>query len=274
MSKLLTSAHRLSLRDQGIVFPLRVLSAAKAEQYRRECDALEAQLGGRPRTIEVRQMHLHFRWAYELATTSTALDAVEDLLGPDLLVSATELFAKHPQEAAISIGWHRDGPYMGLDPDRTVTAWIALTDSNRENGCMRFVREANRRAAPDWQTCRGELSSHSENRLPAVSDDQISDVPLRAGEMSLHDVYVLHGSGANQGTSKRVGFAIRYTTPECRPAHGRPPAILARGEDRHGHFELLAAPGGEDDGRALDRMRQSARRHLEATLQNLKQPAR
>ena len=274
MSKFLTSAHRHSFRDQGIAFPIRVLSVAEAEQYRRECDALEAQLGGRPRTIEVRQMHLHFRWAYGLATLPSVLDAVEDLLGPDLLVSATELFAKHPHDAAISIGWHRDGPYMGLDPDRTVTAWIALTDSNCENGCMRVVREANRRAAPGWKTRRGEAPSHSENRLPDVAENQMADVPLRAGEMSLHDVYILHGSGANQGTNKRVGFAIRFTTPECRPAHGRPPAILARGDDRYGHFELLAAPGGEDDGRALDKMRQSARRHLEATLQNLKQPAR
>jgi hypothetical protein len=101
----------------------------------------------------------------------------------------------------------------------------------------------------------------------------MSEVVLRAGEMSLHDVFVLHGSGPNCSSTKRVGFAIRLTTPECRPACGRPPAVLARGEDRYGHFELRAAPDDEDDGeRALNELRRSAREHLEATLQNLKQP--
>ena len=269
----LTSADCRRFQEQGIVFPLRVLSTAEADYFRQECDALETRLGGRPRTTDVRQMHLHFRWAHALATLPSVLDSVEDLLGPNLLVTATELFSKHPQESTVSIGWHRDGPYMGLDPDRTLTAWIALTDCSAENGCMRYVREADRRAAQGWNTSREQASGQSENRLPVVADDQMSEVVLRAGEMSLHDVFVLHGSGPNCSSTKRVGFAIRFTTPECRPAHGRPPAVLARGEDRYGHFDLQVAPDREDDERVLHELRRSAREHLEATLQNLKQPA-
>lgn len=267
-------------RDQGILFPLRVLSATEAAHYRNKCDELESRLGGRPRTIEVRQMHLHFGWAYRLATLPSVLDAVADLLGPNLLVTATELFSKHPQETAVSIGWHRDGPYMGLDPERTLTAWIALTDCTRENGCMRFVPEADRRAKAGWQTGasakHGASAEHGavENRRPAAAEEQFGDVLLAAGEMSLHDVHVLHGSGPNCSPHKRVGFAIRFTTPEGRPMHGHPPAIMARGEDRCGHFELAQPPADDDDPSALDRMRLSARRHLDATLQNLKQPAR
>jgi hypothetical protein len=98
----LTSADCRRFQEQGIVFPLRVLSTAEADYYRQECDALETRLGGRPRTIDVRQMHLHFRWAHALATLPSVLDSVEDLLGPNLLVTATELFAKHPQESTVS----------------------------------------------------------------------------------------------------------------------------------------------------------------------------
>ncbi|MCI0359212.1 MAG: phytanoyl-CoA dioxygenase family protein [Planctomycetaceae bacterium] len=260
-------------RDQGIVFPLRVLSAAEAAQFRLACDQLESRLGGRPRTVEVRQMHLHFGWAYRLATLPRALDAVSDILGPDLLVTATELFSKHPQETAVSIGWHRDGPYMGLDPERTLTAWIALTDCTLENGCMRFVPEADRRATAGWQTSASGDHDGSENRRPSA-EEQIGDVVLEAGEMSLHDVHVLHGSGPNRSAQKRVGFAVRFTTPEGRPKHGRPPAILARGQDRYGNFELAQPPADDDAPGALDGMRLAARRHLDATLQNLKQTAR
>jgi non-haem Fe2+, alpha-ketoglutarate-dependent halogenase len=276
VGKLLTAQQERTFRDEGVVFPLRVLSPVEAEQYALACDALESQLGGRPRTIEVRQMHLHFPWAYRLATHPCVLDAVEDLLGPDLIVWATELFAKHPLEAAVSIGWHRDGPYMGLDPERTVTAWIAVSSSHRENGCMRIVRERNRQDRAAWSSRRDSAAAGHENRLPDVPEDMLEDVVLAPGEMSLHDVHVLHGSGPNRSGEKRVGFAIRFTTPACQPADARPPAILARGADHFGHFDLQPPPcdshdGGDGDRAAIDQMRQSARRHLDATLRNLKQ---
>lgn len=274
MGRLLTVDQQERYRECGIVFPVGVLPANEADHYRHACESLEAQLGGQPRTIEVRQMHLHFPWAHRLATHPRVLDAVEDLLGPNLLVWASELFVKHPREASVSIGWHRDRPYMGLEPERTVTAWIALTTSHRDNGCMRFVREGARRASPQWS---GQSASHPGNRAnrePDVPAEQMEAVMLEAGEMSLHDVYVLHGSGPNQSDEKRVGFALRFTTPECQPAVGRPPAMLARGSDDRGHFELREPPSGEDESIALAGMRRSARQHLDATLRNLQQPVR
>ena len=258
MTRLLTADALRSYREHGIAYPIRVLFANEAAEYRRSCDELEAMLGGRPRTVEVRQMHLHFAWAWRLATTPRVLDAAQDLLGPNLLIWATELFAKHPHDGAVSIGWHRDGPYMGLDPARTVSAWIALSPSVTDNGCMCVVREANR------QTQR--------TKQPAAGD-AIEEVNLAPGEMSLHDVYVLHGSQANRSAQKRVGFTIRFTTPEGRPNLELPPAILARGEDRYGHFRLLEPPRDVGTEAALEAMRSSARQHLDATLLNLKQAA-
>src|SRR5262249_50698551 len=151
-------------------------------------------------TIEVRQMHLHFGWAYALATHPRVLDAVEDLLGPDLLVWATELFAKHPHDPAVSIGWHRDRPYMGLDPRRATTARIALGDSTPANGCMRAVPGPGRR----------ENRPPGEGQGGGVDEGEVVDVTLRAGEMSLHDADILHGSGPNRSGQKRVGFVVRF----------------------------------------------------------------
>src|SRR5688500_17763271 len=124
-------------RADGFVFGFPVLTASETAAYRAACDELEAALGGKPRTVQVRQMHLHLRWAFELASHPRVLDAVESVLGPDLLVWATELFAKHPRDPAVAVGWHRDAPYLGLAAGRHTTAWIALADSTPGNGCMR-----------------------------------------------------------------------------------------------------------------------------------------
>jgi hypothetical protein len=272
-AKVLAPEQKQRFCDEGIVFPIRVFSADEAHDYRRECDQLEAQLGGRPRTVEVRQMHLHFPWAYRLATQERLLDAVEDLLGPDLLIWATELFAKHPDDRVVSIGWHRDGAYMGLDPNHTLTAWIALSPSDASNGCMRVVREADRKGQGGGEAA-GREAMGGARRIPNPTEDCITNVELQAGEMSLHDVYVLHGSGQNLGQEKRVGFAIRFTTPHTRPASANPAAMLVRGEDRQGYFDLRAAPSDTDPLDAAVAMRQSARQHLDTTLQNLKLAAR
>ena len=269
--KLLTTEQVRAYQAEGYVFPVRVFSAAQAAEYRTECDGLETLLGGRPKTVEVRQMHQHFVWAYRLITEPLLLDAVEELLGENLLVSATELFAKHPRNAAVSIAWHRDGVYMGLDPARTVTAWVALSRSISMNGGMQVVREADRIAAASAaSSCR-----QSQGKVPHVlPPGEIISVELEPGEMSLHDVHVLHGSGGNDSDEKRVGFAIRFTTPATRPTLARPPAMLVRGRDDYGHFELIDPPVADNPEQALPALRTSARMHLEGTLQTLKQLAR
>ena len=114
MAMLLTEDQQGRYQRDGIVFPVPVLTPDEVRTYRLACDELEARLGGKPRTVEVRQMHLHFPWAYALATHRRVLDAVEDVLGPNVLVWASELFAKHPHEPAVTIGWHRDVTLHGL----------------------------------------------------------------------------------------------------------------------------------------------------------------
>jgi ectoine hydroxylase-related dioxygenase (phytanoyl-CoA dioxygenase family) len=195
------------------------------------------------------------------------LDAVEDVLGSNLLVWATELFAKHPEDRAVSIGWHRDQPYMGLEPQHSTTAWIALGDSTAANGCMRVVREAHGMDAvasdPDASSVR--VTTREE---PAAGDE-IIPVVLQAGQMSLHNARVLHGSGPNGSHEKRVGFVIRFVAPQARPLEARPPAMLVRGRDDCGNFELIEPPLAAEDASAVDGLRQSAMRHLDAVLRNL-----
>jgi ectoine hydroxylase-related dioxygenase (phytanoyl-CoA dioxygenase family) len=216
-------------------------------------------------------MHMHFAWAYELATHARVLDAVETLLGPNLLVWATELFAKHPGDPTVSIGWHRDRPYMGFERGATTTAWIALSGSTRANGCMRAVPGPDRRviAVADLiEETRGVAVLNQPTDARA-DRPRIVDVELQPGEMSLHDADIPHGSSPNRSDEKRVGFVIRFVTPEVRTRNTRPPAVLARGRGAD-HFELAPPPKSACPEEAVAALKQSATRHLDAVLQNLK----
>jgi hypothetical protein len=268
----LTREQKARYTRDGLLFPVPLLSDGEVRRYAQHCDELERLLGGKPRTVEVRQMHLHFDWAYELATLPLLLDKIEDLLGPNLLIWATELFAKHPHDEAIAIGWHRDAPYMGIADSQVVTAWIALSDSQPSNGCMRALPRSVERSrmaapAPGVDALAGRTCGHEP---PGVEADAI-DVVLGPGELSLHAADVLHGSGANRSQGKRVGLVVRYVTPAARPLRGRPPVLLARGDAGECPFEVVGPPRPMGSEESLAALKVSAGRHLNLILDNLQE---
>lgn len=179
------------------------------------------------------------------------LDAVEGLIGPDLLVHTTSLFCKQPRDPAF-VSWHQDAHNWRLDEPRLVTAWVALTESNDANGCMRVVPGSH------LSQLEHEARPHEDNMLATglsvageVDESEAVDFVLAPGQASLHHADLVHGSGGNRSDGKRIGFAIRYVSPSVtqeRPHHA---VVLARGEDRHGHYELLETPPSDDFEQAL-----------------------
>jgi hypothetical protein len=265
----LTSAQVERYREDGILIPLPVLSPAETARFRVAFEEMAARLGGRPVAQALGHTHAYFRWAYDLATHPALLDAVEGLLGPDLLVWTVSIFPKYPRDPGY-ISWHQDGTYWGLDSTRVTTAWIALTDSTRDNGCMRVVPGSHRRPIlphRDTYAADNRLSRGQEIEV-AVDERDAVDVVLRAGEMSLHHVNIIHGSNPNPSDGPRIGFAPRFTTPETRQTDGESPtAVLARGRDAYGHFRLLPGPPTLDFEAALAAQQAAAGRFLSAIRQ-------
>jgi len=242
-TKRLTPDERAAFLADGYLAPLNVLDVAELRVYRGHLDAMLAATGGRADVRLRNKPHLLFPWLATLVRDARVLDAVEDLLGPDLLVLRTTLFVEAARDPG-HVTWHQDTAYWDLSEDAVVTAWVALTDSTTANGCVRVVRGSHRdgpithHLARDRHNCllRGQTAA------VAVGKDRVAPLELRAGQMSLHHGRLLHDSPANPSDGLRAGLAVRYVSPRVRAGGPRQSATLVRGVDRFGHFDHEPAP--------------------------------
>lgn len=236
----------------GCLFPLRVLAPGEAEGCWRRMQALERE---RPEDAEAAfsfNPHYVLPWLYDLARRPRILDAVERVIGPDVLVWSTGFFNKRARDPAY-VSWHQDSTYWGLEPPDVVTAWIAFTPSRSANGCMRVVPGTHALGQLDHGDgfAENNLLSRGQEVQWDVDERQAVDVELEPGEMSLHHVRIVHGSNPNPTETPRIGFIVRYVAAHCRQRGGRVPAALVRGEDRYGHFDPLPCPKTEFDPAAM-----------------------
>ena len=258
---------------QGVLFPVPVLTTAEVARFRAAVEDLEMRLGGRPKPTAMMQPHLFFPWAYELVTHRAVLDAVEPILGPDILVHSVSIFSKHPRTADF-VSWHQDGYYWGLDAPRLTSAWIALTDSTAENGCLRVVpgsHHVDRLPHRDRPYSPDNLLASGLEVAVEVAEGDALDVTLAAGEMSLHHVNIVHGSGPNRSAGQRIGFAIRYVAPVVRQTLEHHAVVLARGRDDHHHYTLLEQPPAGPLEEGLAAQAEFARRRVAARLGSVAQ---
>lgn len=191
--------------------------------------------------------HLALPWVCELALHPVVLDAVERVLGPDVLVWNTHWFPKFPGDRSY-VSWHQDAAYWGLRPPLVTTAWIALTPSTRANGCLQVLPGSHRgESMPQNETFAPDnMLSRGQEIAVEIDPAQTVSLELGPGEFSLHHIGVAHGSGPNTSNTARIGLAVRYIAPQVEQAGPRRDlAVLARGQDRYGHFDLVAPPARE-----------------------------
>jgi non-heme Fe2+,alpha-ketoglutarate-dependent halogenase len=267
VSRVLSPPEIERYRRDGILFPIPALTSAEVGLFRAALEDLEMRLGGHPRPADMAQPQLHFRWAYDLATHPVILDAVEDVLGPNILVHSASIFSKHPRTPDF-VSWHQDGFYWDLAAPLLTSAWIALSDSAPDNGCLRVMpgsHQRDRLPHSGSPGARDNLLSTGLEIAVEVDESEALDVTLQPGEMSLHHVHIVHGSNPNRSDRKRIGFAVRYVAPEVRQRLSHHAVLLARGRDDHHNFEHLPGPPGasiEEGLRAqaeFSRQRQKAR---------------
>jgi len=243
-TKRLTRAEIDAFVRNGYHFPVRALSDDQALAYRRRLEQSETLVGGPLRGALRSKPHLLFPWANELIRHPAILDAVEDLLGPNLLVWSSSFFIKEAHDPSY-VSWHQDSTYWGLSHPDVVTAWVALSKSVVENGCMRVIPGSHLKdQLPHKDTfAENNLLTRGQEVLVEVDPDEAVDVELQPGEFSIHHVRLVHGSDPNNSAHRRIGYAIRYIPTYVRQTEGpRDCATLVRGVDDYHHFETEIVP--------------------------------
>lgn len=230
----------------GFVFPVRVMSEAAAATCRERIEAFERSTGGPLRGELRHKSHLLFAWIADLVRNERILDAVQDLYGADLLCWTTNFFIKEANDPAF-VSWHQDSTYWGLDRPDVVTAWVALTPTNKSNGAMGFLPGTHTKdQLPHRDTFdRNNLLTRGQEVMVDVDASRQVRVCLQPGEMSLHHVQLVHGSPPNPSDDRRIGLAIRYIPTSVKQIEGDDSATLVRGVDTFHHFELEPQPSAD-----------------------------
>ena len=253
MARVLTDAALAQYREQGYFFPLPLLDAGEVSRLRGKLEAFEAAQGHPIEGAQRSKSHLLFKWLDDLMRDARILDAVEDLIGPDILCWNTIFWIKEAHSPAY-VSWHQDLRYWGLDCDDLVTVWVALSPASEQSGCMRVLPGSHRgdMLPHDDVYHRDNMLTRGQEIAIEVDESAAVSMALAPGQMSLHNVRLAHASGPNRSGDRRIGVSLHYMPTRSRQLAGEwDSAALVRGEDRYRHFAAAPVPGRDMDPEAV-----------------------
>jgi len=246
MPKVLTAAQVEQFRTLGYVCPIRVMSEDEAGALRAKMEAFEAANGTLKGDMR-HKSHLLFTWLADLIHHPVIVGAMEDLYGPDILCWSSTFFVKEPRTTSF-VSWHQDSTYWGLNRPDVATAWVALSESTRDNGAMEVIPGTHLLSQiPHKDTfSKDNMLSRGQEIAVEVDAGKAVMLELKPGEMSLHHVLLVHGSAPNPSPRRRIGFAARYIPTSVRQEAGeRDSATLVAGADTFGNFEHEPRPAAD-----------------------------
>ena len=237
-SHLLTSYEIEHYHEHGYVIPRWRLPADLLARMRADLDALlDANQGVSrdsmfcPHIVKGGTQGLSGSNAWlDYARIPEMLDLVAQVIGPDYLLWGTTVFGK-PAGTGKRVPWHQDGEYWPIRPLATCSAWIALDDATPENGCLRFIPGSHkqRRLRAHTQKDSPDLVLNQELNADEYDEAEAVDLVLEAGQFSLHDVYLVHGSEPNRSSKRRAGYVCRYMPTTSHFDHDYGSTLQARG---------------------------------------------
>ncbi len=243
MSKVLTKEQIEQYHDQGFISPIRVISRQEALSIKDELEQVEKEFPEEINLESRNNLHLSFAFLDALAHNKIIVDAIEDLIGPDISLWASVMFIKEPSSKHY-VSWHQDATYMGLDSLDFPTPWVALSPSNKETGCMTMIAGSHKTKIQDHEDTFAENNILTRGQvIQNVDESKAVDLILEPGEMSIHHGAVIHGSQPNKSKHRRIGFSLQsYMPNNITQVVGRNIWTHVRGQKRQ-----------DEDGILLDR---------------------
>ena len=231
--------------ENGYLGPFAAMNPAEMALIRREIEQKVLTTDGPNPRSRSQSRHMDQPVIYDLATHPAIIDRIAGLLGPDLVVWATNFWNKAPGGAEIP--WHQDINFWPLEPPLNTSAWIAIDEVTAENSCVQIIpgshRQSLRHVKADERVAFGQMAD------PAAFDAASAiNMELKPGEFFIFSERTLHRSSVNRSSKRRLGISVRVTLPIVRvfqdrsPLHAGHTAILARGKDVMGFNRYAARP--------------------------------
>jgi hypothetical protein len=238
MPKRLSEDQVRCYHENGFSTAVPVLAADEVARFRAGLETYEADVGHPLAFPQKSKPYLLFDWADEIVHHPNVLDAVEDIIGPNILIYHTTTWIKEPGQPAYVL-WHQDATYFFLEPYEHITAWVALSDSTEESGCVRVLPGSHRLGQLPHIDAPDEFNMIKRGQgIEGYDEEEGELLPVMAGELSLHHTHLLHRSGGNNTHDRRIGVGVSYIPTHVRPiGQVKPSALLVRGVDEYGHFE-------------------------------------
>ncbi len=230
-------------RSKGYISPISALTSSEAKEIREEIEKIEKKWPGALDGINRNYVHLISPILNKVCLNKNILDAVESIIGKNILICGTTLFIKEKNEKGF-VSFHQDAKYIGLEPHNWVTVWLAVTDSNEKNGCMRMLPSSHKDNLKyhEQKFDKNNLLTRGQT-IKDISLNETDPIILKAGEISLHHPLVVHGSGLNQSDDRRIGFVIQsYIGTNVNQVIGKMYVQKARGEDKHNYHAYSKIP--------------------------------
>ena len=246
MPRVLTDAQLKSYQQDGFVSPIDCIPAEEAAEYMRKIEAYEAMAGEDvSKTIRVRSV-LAFKWLIDLARHPKIAGALQDAIGPNVLLFLSGVWSKRPGTDTF-VSWHQDGAYNPFDRNDGATAWIALTDSTPEKGNIRVIPGSHQAIIQHEETYNESNILSRGQSVPDVEASKAVDMPLRSGQFSLHHELLVHGSAPNMTSERRLGISFACVPTEAKPLSGPNTGVLIAGDNVPGHWVLNKEPAFDLD---------------------------
>ena len=229
--------------EKGYISPIDVFSTKEAKEIRDEIENIEKKWPNFLEGLGRNYVHIISPIFNKACLNKRMLDAVESIIGKNILICGTTLFIKNANEKGF-VSFHQDAKYIGLEPHNWVTAWVAITDANENNGCMRMwpgshknnLKHHNQKFDANNLLTRGQT-------IENVPIKETEPVILKAGQMSLHHPTIVHGSGINKSNDRRIGFVVQsYIGDNVNQILGKMFVQLARGKDRFKYHQYSNIP--------------------------------
>lgn len=274
MAKGLTELEVKNFQEDGFLFPYEVYTPEEAGNLWKKFNSLEKELGEEPQNRFRIKAQLPFPWLCDVVSHPKLLDALEDLIGPNILCWGASFFTKKANDPRF-ISWHTDSFVYGFEPSETVTAWLGFNDSTKESGCLRYIPGSHKETAiHEIKPDPDNLATLGQNVIN-VQEKKAVYAELKAGQVVFHHESVVHSSGPNTANHPRIGFSIHYVAPHVRETRFEgATAMLLRGEDKYGFWGADPAPKKDFDPNCINAMLETRKKFMSITEKKIESGGR